>query len=172
MYVRHGETDYNLHGLWMGSIDAPLNEQGRTQALNVAIELCNFSIDKIYTSPLCRAHETAMIIASRQSVSPELLILPGLQERGFGVLEGRLKTAESKKDLDSCLGVESESNFRVRLMESMSALDGVGLVLIVSHSAVFRYLVEKLNFSPIPSVDSIANCQVVELRRSVTEEER
>lgn len=66
LYVRHGQTDYNSSNLWMGSIDSPLNEEGRIQAENLATELSDVFIDKIYSSPLIRAYETARFIAEKQ----------------------------------------------------------------------------------------------------------
>jgi len=55
---RHGKTDYNAKGLLQGSeIDAPLNEEGRQQALDIP----HIDLDIIYSSPLKRALETASI---------------------------------------------------------------------------------------------------------------
>lgn len=163
LYVRHGQTDYNSSNLWMGSIDSPLNKEGRIQAESVAVELSGVFIDKIYSSPLIRAYETAQVIAEKQKKSPEIVILPGLRERCFGELEGTVKDEVARKNLARYSGVESEEDFVRRIQCSMASIDKNGLVLIVSHSAVFRCLIEKLGYSTTPSLVKIMNCQIVQL---------
>uniref|UniRef100_A0A7C2AZS0 Histidine phosphatase family protein n=1 Tax=Pseudomonas graminis TaxID=158627 RepID=A0A7C2AZS0_9PSED len=163
LYVRHGQTDYNSSNLWMGSIDSPLNEKGRIQAESLATELSDVCIDKIYSSPLIRAYETASFIAEKQKKSPEIVILPGLRERCFGALEGTVKDEMDRKNLALYSDVESEGEFAERIEYSMSSIDKNGLILIVSHSAVFRCLIEKLGYSTTPPLDVIMNCQVVQL---------
>lgn len=163
LYVRHGQTDYNSSNLWMGSIDSPLNKEGCIQAENLAAELSDIPIDKIYSSPLIRACETAKFVAGKQKKSPEIVILPGLRERCFGELEGTVKDELNRKNLALYAGVESEGAFARRIEYSMSSIDKKGLILIVSHSAVFRCLIEKLGYSTTPSLEKIMNCQVVQL---------
>jgi len=163
LYIRHGQTDCNMRKIWMGSIDSPLNEQGIIQARDIALELSKISINKIYSSPLCRAHETAMLIAEQQDIKPEIIIVPGLRERGLGGLEGTVKSEEARRKINSCPSVEAEQLFKARVKNSMSEIDKSGNVLIVSHSAVFRCLIESLGCMTIPCVQKINNCQVVEL---------
>lgn len=163
LYVRHGQTDYNSRNLWMGSIDSPLNKEGRIQAENLAVELSGIFIDKIYSSPLIRAYETAQFIAEKQKKSPEIVVLPGLRERCFGELEGTVKDEVARRDLALYSGVESEEDFAGRIEYTMSSIDKDGLVLIVSHSAVFRCLIEKLGYSSTPPLEKIMNCQIVKL---------
>lgn len=147
----------------MGSIDAPLNYQGRIQAINAAIELSSIFIKKIYSSPLIRAYETAMIIAGRQNTPPDIVVLSGLRERCFGELEGTCKNDEIRRNLICYSGVENEDVFRGRITESMSSIEKNETILIVSHSAVFRCLTEQLGYSTIPPVRKIMNGQVVQL---------
>lgn len=163
LYVRHGQTDYNSSNLWMGSIDSPLNEEGRTQAEKLATKLSDVFIDKIYSSPLIRACETASFIAEKQKKSPEIVILPGLRERCFGELEGTVKDEMTRKNLAFYSGVESEGDFAQRIEYAISSIDKNGFILIVSHSAVFRCLIEKLGYSTTPPLEVIMNCQVVQL---------
>lgn len=163
LYIRHGQTDYNVKDLWMGSVDVPLNEHGRTQAENAAMKLSSIIIDKIYSSSLGRAYETASIIASRQSIPPEIVVLPGLRERCFGELEGTFKGGRSSKDLCGLLGVEGKEEFRNRVESSMSVIKKNENSLVVSHSAVFQCLIGSLGYSATPNVIKIMNCQVVSL---------
>lgn len=163
LYIRHGQTDYNVSGLWMGSIDAPLNSQGRMQAKSAAIDLSYTAIKKIYSSPLIRAYETAQFIADKQSVLPEIIVLPGLRERCFGVLEGCSKSDFIINDLSWCPGVESDVLFGARVHGAMSSIELNETILIVSHSAVFRCLIDQLAYSVSPQVRKIKNCQVVQV---------
>jgi broad specificity phosphatase PhoE len=63
--VRHGECEGNIKEKFRGRIDFPLNERGFIQAQDLALELKNFPLKYIYTSPLSRARQTAEAI-SRQ----------------------------------------------------------------------------------------------------------
>ncbi len=86
--VRHGETAWNAEGRMQGSIDVPLNETGRAQAQVAADALAQRSIGAVIASDLSRARETAAAIAGRHGL--EVVTDPALQERDFGVVEGRL----------------------------------------------------------------------------------
>lgn len=163
LYIRHGQTDYNVSDLWMGSIDAPLNFQGRIQARSAAIDLSRTVIKKIYSSPLVRAYETAQLIADKQGILPPIIVLPGLRERCFGELEGSRKNVGVRNNLDWYPGVESEDFFRARILSAMNSIEEDETTLIVSHSAVFRCLIEQLSYSTTPLVRKILNCQVVRL---------
>ena len=63
--IRHGQTEKNKAKVLQGRSDVPLNDAGRQQAAEVRerFEREGISFDKIYTSPLVRAVETAQIVA-------------------------------------------------------------------------------------------------------------
>jgi broad specificity phosphatase PhoE len=61
--VRHGETDWNRERRYQGHADQPLNDAGRSQALELASRLREEPVTALYTSPLRRASETAQILA-------------------------------------------------------------------------------------------------------------
>ena len=85
--VRHGQTDYNLLGRIAGRIDVPLNDKGKQDAYDVKEKLKDIKFDKVYSSPLMRAYETANIITNLPIIKDKRII-----ERDNGELEGRLKS--------------------------------------------------------------------------------
>lgn len=89
-FVRHGQTDYNAQKRFQGRVDVPLNQTGRRQAIRMREALCgeidNFA--RIYSSPLCRATETARLITSDTS---KIRIDGRLIEISLGEFDGRLE---------------------------------------------------------------------------------
>ena len=69
--VRHGETDWNRENRFQGHADIPLNEAGRAQARDLALELEDASFQAVYSSPLLRAYETAAILAESLELEVE-----------------------------------------------------------------------------------------------------
>jgi broad specificity phosphatase PhoE len=63
--IRHGQTDANLRHELQGRRDIPLNEKGREQARRVRtfLDECGIAFDRVYSSPLGRAVETARIVS-------------------------------------------------------------------------------------------------------------
>ena len=89
---RHGETDWNKKGIYMGSEDIPLNDQGLAQALSAGKLLKNEPINTIVTSPLLRARKTADIITRYLNV----IEMPELQEACWGENEGKQKESKNR----------------------------------------------------------------------------
>ncbi len=84
--VRHGETDWNIEGRMQGWLDIPLNEAGIQQAKAVASGLVGRGIERIYSSDLCRAADTAQEIGRVLDLSVGLE--PGFRERHCGIGQG------------------------------------------------------------------------------------
>ena len=87
--IRHGVTDWNITRRFQGHQDVPLNTHGKNQAILTAKELRSINLDRIYTSDLSRAAETARIIWKEQ-VNSSLHITKDLREGYGGELEGRV----------------------------------------------------------------------------------
>jgi broad specificity phosphatase PhoE len=100
IFVRHGQTIFNVKKAFVGISDDPLNEKGRQQAHKTGQYLASnkFEFDIGFTSPLSRARETAEII--QQYIPFQLQLEPLLRERNYGIFEGRtvddLKQNESE----------------------------------------------------------------------------
>jgi probable phosphoglycerate mutase len=87
LVVRHGETDWNLHGRMQGWAPVPLNATGRDQADRVGRFLAReCDVDRLVASDLQRTRETADRIAEHADVSAEHD--PAWRERHLGVYQG------------------------------------------------------------------------------------
>ena len=84
--IRHGKTEMNAKMLMQGRSDHPLNEAGIAQAEEAAGRFAEMGIkiDKVYTSPLVRALQTAERIAP----DAELVVDDRLIEMDYGPYEG------------------------------------------------------------------------------------
>lgn len=82
--IRHGQTEWNRNKRYCGFTDIPLNCQGKKQAARLKGALDDRRIDKIYSSDLSRAIETAGIIFPSRRIEQ----LKDLREMCFGVFEG------------------------------------------------------------------------------------
>lgn len=85
---RHGQTDYNLARRVMGQLDIPLNDTGRTQAVELAEKLATVAIGAVYSSPLARAIETAQAVANKTRAP--IITDVRLMERNNGKLQGHI----------------------------------------------------------------------------------
>ncbi|HOC88610.1 MAG TPA: histidine phosphatase family protein, partial [bacterium] len=97
--VRHGETDFNAERRMQGHLDVPLSETGRVQAQAAAARLADESIDKIYSSDLQRALETARIIHEGREI--ELVTDLRLREFHMGTFQGMTLSEAREKHGDA-----------------------------------------------------------------------
>ena len=84
--IRHGQTELNSRHVLQGRSDLPLNEVGIQQAREAARKLQSLGIcfDRVYSSPLMRAAQTAEIVAP----NTEPVIDGRLIEMDYGPYEG------------------------------------------------------------------------------------
>lgn len=97
--MRHGKTEWNALRKLQGRTDIPLNEQGRTMALQAWEEYQTVNIDICYCSPLIRAVETAQIVLKNRNIP--IITDDRLVEMGFGDFEGE----NSFQDFDCPINV-------------------------------------------------------------------
>ncbi len=155
-YVRHGETEANLRGVFAGRSETALTPRGEEQARQAAASLVSAGMEwsEIWSSPLRRAVRTAELIAEQLGL--RVHIIDELIERDFGALEGTPYTtidALSGEGLESERAVELRASLALRRVLSAAP---VGVPVIVSHGAYFRAVatllgIEGLSGMPIPN---------------------
>jgi broad specificity phosphatase PhoE len=83
--TRHGLTDRSVPEQHLGQrIDISINDAGRIQARALAGRLAAVRFDRVITSPLFRARETAELLAGGRAVEAD----PRLREMDYGAWEG------------------------------------------------------------------------------------
>lgn len=85
-FVRHGQTNWNIEHKIQGQSDIPLNETGKEQARLIAPKLTDLKIDRIISSDLSRALETAQIINTHLKL--QITLDTRLREFKYGQIEG------------------------------------------------------------------------------------
>lgn len=117
LVVRHGETNENVAGIIQGQLDTDLNSFGRLQAATTARHLSTVRLDRIITSPLRRAHDTAQAILEQQPTSLQLRLEEDdrLKERAFGVLEGKRYAAPAYRSEEDTSSFEQKHHLLERL---------------------------------------------------------
>lgn len=84
IFIRHGETE--MAGRFCGHSDPGLNEAGQLQATRVAEEVAHLGIERLYSSDLQRAAQTAAVLSRRIGIPIETR--QNLREIFFGLWEG------------------------------------------------------------------------------------
>jgi probable phosphoglycerate mutase len=149
-FLRHGQTQTNVHDLIAGWGDSELTDLGRRQAQAAAELLANHPITAIYSSALKRARDTAQFVADRLQLP--ITIIAELAERNWGVLEGQPRNVRVPGMTPE--GGESDREFTDRVFAGLARIDS-GLPLIVSHSGVHRVLLR--SFGLPEAADSVHN---------------
>jgi probable phosphoglycerate mutase len=143
--IRHGETEGNAERR-LQLPDIPLNQTGLEQAARLGDRLQDAGIQRVLTSDLTRAQQTAEAVAA--STGNQVELEPLLQERSFGDHRGMLYSeigpelfTEAYKPLNG----ETTEDFRRRVHRAWdrvtSSVDGMaGHLAVVTHGLVYREL--------------------------------
>ncbi len=151
-FVRHGQSEANRARRFAGHIDAPLSELGVAQARAARGLLREIPFDRVLTSDLARARDTARILCDGFDVPIEAR--PALRERHCGVYEGRpYADAEVSGDMARCFhafdvrpeGGESLADVAARTLKELRRYAGDGGLLVVCHGALMRAVVGVLD---------------------------
>lgn len=150
--LRHGETEWNRVKRLQGRTDIPLNENGRAQMRRAADILAGLDtgIDRIFSSPLGRARESAAIVAERLCYPKEEIVTEKLLiERCFGAGEG-LTAEQGKERFPDGLFPDMETSEEIAARARAMFLKIAGVcedrenILLVAHGAIFHALMSAL----------------------------
>lgn len=88
--LRHGETSWNREGKFQGRVDVPLNDAGRELARITRDAMPSIHYDRVYSSPLIRAVETAQILLDGHYPLDRIQQDDRILEIDFGAYEGTI----------------------------------------------------------------------------------
>lgn len=176
LYIfRHGQTDWNAERRVQGHTDIELNEVGRREAELLGERLKGIHIEKVFSSDLSRALETAKIALSHLEIESS----ERLREAHFGEAEGKIFTDVLKEFGEDYFRTEPEfwdhriaggETKRECIERVWGFIDEVTLnshhksVAISTHGGVIRNLVHSLLPPETPKIE-IPNCCVYEIKR-------
>jgi broad specificity phosphatase PhoE len=154
--MRHGESVANASGRIQGHADFPLNDNGKAQALAAATYLAGKGISRVFSSPLRRAHDTALAISGALAL-PAPTLVPALTELDTGCFTGlsmeeiRERFPEDYARFRSMSwagvsGAESNESLELRAkavwaMLRDEAMRAPGNVLALTHGGTIQWLV-------------------------------
>lgn len=161
--VRHGLTDYNLHGKVQGILDVPLNSIGLDQAKYASEFLKNETFDAIYSSPLSRAVKTAEAINKHFDL--EIQTINDLKEQNFYDFEG----ADIKELIQNYPNgidehIESFESLSERVKVALDKIyeeQGPGKhILLTAHSRTIKAILNHFDNAVCIKTSPIENCSV------------
>jgi probable phosphoglycerate mutase len=143
-FIRHGQSEANVKKCFAGQKeDSPLTDLGREQAKQAALDLLKdqLKIERIISSPLIRARETAEIIIEQAKLNLELEIDERLAEYDMGELAGTSYQQISSEEIIKAEGAEDPQLFKKRVQDILNELDQrEENVLLASHAGVGRMI--------------------------------
>lgn len=183
--VRHGETLWNREKRLQGSADIALSSYGRELAIETGKQLSDISFDRVFSSPLKRAYETACLIRPMQA--EEIITDDRLRELNFGVYEGRTMQ-ELKEDPAGYFQYFFDAPEKYRAPEQGESLETLCLraadflttaieplaavcnrIMIVAHGAINKALMMHVKGQPMKDFwagNLQRNCNVIILEYS------
>lgn len=171
VFVRHGNTDWNIEKRAQGHAANPLNERGFKQAEIVARRLAEGEYDFFYSSDLLRTKQTAEIISSQ--IHLPIHFDQRLREQNRGEIQGTIEEDRIRiwgEDWRSLkLWQESNQSMRIRgrhFVEEMHERYPGKTILVVSHG---KFMIETL-YELIPLEtdhnDSLHNTSITIIKKS------
>ena len=161
--IRHGLTDGNIEGLYIGHTDVELCEQGRQQLFEMKENYKYPEASVVFSSPLKRCLETADIIFD--GLPP--VEVPQLIEYNFGSFENRAadelhekeplfdRWLAGEKDITPPFG-ESNNDFAARVCEAFIKIvdaqikTGTDDICIITHGGVIMAIMSAFVIPELP----------------------
>ena len=153
LLIRHGESEGNRLGVFVGHTDLPLTDRGRQQAALTAQFLDPYPIDVLYASDLRRAYETALPLAERRGLpvhkDPQLREINGgdWEMKPFKEL-ANLSPDDYRRWSEHlgacrCPGGESVAELQTRIrteVDRLTALHAGKTICIATHATPIRVM--------------------------------
>lgn len=146
-FIRHGESTANARGVVAGWSDEPLTDKGiaQAQAAAATIKATAMTFDRIISSPLSRALDTAKIIAEANDYPIKAItIVDALKEKASGTLElqSREVVYDTTEAQMAAAGGEDAAMFCARVKYALDYIHGITSdaesVLIVAHAGIYK----------------------------------
>ena len=147
--VRHGETAWTLTGQHTGLTDIELTEAGEASAKRLTALLREFSFARVFTSPLKRARQTAVLVGFGDVAELE----PDLREWDYGDYEGvptaaiRAERPDWRLFEHGCPNGESPDAIGARADRVIAKIQQIhaasGNALVFAHSDLLRVLIAR-----------------------------
>lgn len=175
LLIRHGQSEGNANGVLQGRLDFGLSELGLRQAQLTAERLGGERVDRIVTSPLGRALQTAEIIAAALGLPVEHEL--GLMEYDIGEVAGlsgaeirarypEIAAAYGRRERPRFPGEEGREAFHARVRATLDRLrESDEEMVAVAHGGVVSaicYAVLGLD-TRRPGLVEVANCSITEI---------
>lgn len=170
--LRHGQTEFNVKKLVQGRCDSPLTDLGRQQAQAAATWLKAHGVvpDKVVSSPLGRAMDTAQLVAC-ELLGPDAAAEPceGIIERCYGSFEegphGALPTDvwDPGEDLVP-FGGEGSQALQERMVDALTNImgsEGIETLLAVSHGSASRQFIKAAAPEGFELPTKLPNCAIM-----------
>jgi broad specificity phosphatase PhoE len=140
-FIRHGQSVGNAEGYFTGWMDSPLTGQGQreAEARRASVEALDLKPDRIVTSTLSRAIETASII--NRDLALPVSRDADLREQNYGTLQGMdRQSVYDQFGPDHYFDPPGGETINVFTQRIVTALDRIlaegGLPLIVGHGGM------------------------------------
>lgn len=170
--LRHGQTEFNVKKLVQGRCDSPLTDLGRQQARVAAAWLKAYNVvpDKVVSSPLGRAMDTASLVAS-ELLGPDAAVDPceGIIERCYGTFEEGPHDAlptdvwDPGEDLIP-FGGEGSQALQERMVDALTNImgsEGIETLLAVSHGSASRQFIKAAAPEGFELPTKLPNCAIM-----------
>lgn len=169
--LRHGQTEFNVKKLVQGRCDSPLTDLGRQQARAAAAWLKAHGVvpDKVVSSPLGRAMDTARLVAC-ELLGPDAAVEPceGIIERSYGTFEEGPHDAlptdvwDPGEDLIP-FGGEGSQALQERMVATLTNLMSAKgkTLLAVSHGSASRQFIKAAAPEGFELPTKLPNCAIM-----------
>jgi len=159
--ARHGDTAWTDSRRHTGRTDVPLNERGEERARQLGAWLRQFSLTRVFTSPLLRASRTCELAGFGEVAEVDADLVEWDYGRFEGKLTGEILTDRPGWELfrDGCLDGESPQDVAARADRFIARVLGLtGDVLAFSSGHIIRMIAARWNGMP-PAAGRVFFCR-------------